>query len=450
MRLRFWGTRGSIATPGKGTIRFGGNTSCVEMITNAGLRMIFDCGTGARLLGEHLMANAPKPISSTIFLSHTHWDHIQGFPFFAPLFVPGNQFTIYAPEDCHRSLADVLAGQMEYTYFPVELNQLGAGITYRDLMEGSYDIDGVRIHTQYMNHPAVAVGYRIEVDGVSVLYLCDHEPFSTKLWRSDTEGGRLESISDVNDRRHASFIAGADVLIHDAQYTPEEYPAKKNWGHSPFDYVVKIAAAAGVQKLFLTHHDPSHDDRFLADVEQRARNIAQQSGSKLEVACAWEGCDEVVRPRDLGMRRFVVANPDNVNQFRACGLSILIVDDEEDLRILAGRALRQSGHTILEASGGAEALAMIEKSIPDLLVLDQIMPFPDGVEVLRRLRSRPETASLPVVVLTPPGTDGGPESMGDGGTTDFLNKPFTPPQLNARVRAFFERLPSTAKPAGVQ
>ena len=450
MQLRFWGTRGSIATPGKGTIHFGGNTSCVEMTTNAGLRMIFDCGTGARLLGEHLMASAPKPISAAIFLSHTHWDHIQGFPFFAPLFVPGNRFTIYAPEDCHRSLVDVLAGQMEYTYFPVELNQLGAEITYRDLMEGSYDIDGVRIHTQYMNHPAVAIGYRIEADGVSVLYLCDHEPYSTKVWREQAEAGRVESISDINDRRHASFMAGADVLIHDAQYTPEEYPAKKNWGHSPFDYVVQLAAAAGVDKLFLTHHDPSHDDQFLADVEQRARAIAQQNGSKIEVACAFEGCEEAVRPRPRGVRRFIVANPDSVTQFRACGLHILIVDDEEDLRILASRALRQAGHEISEASGGTEALAMIEESIPDLVVLDQVMPFPDGVEVLRRLRSQPETATLPVVVLMPPGTEGRPESIADGDATEFLNKPFTPPQLNARVRAFFERIPSVAKPAGAQ
>ena len=448
MQLRFWGTRGSIATPGKGTIHFGGNTSCVEMITNAGLRMIFDCGTGARLLGEHLMASAPKPISANIFLSHTHWDHIQGFPFFAPLFVPGNQFTIYAPEDCHRSLADVLAGQMEYTYFPVELNQLGAEIIYRDLMEGSYDIDGVRIHTQYMNHPAVAIGYRIEVDGVSVLYLCDHEPYSPKLWRPDAQAGRIDSISDVNDRRHAAFVAGADVLIHDAQYTPEEYPSKKNWGHSPFDYVVQLAAAAGARKLFLTHHDPTHNDQFLADVEQRARDIARQSGSKIEVACAWEGCEEVVRPRERGIRRFAAANPDSVTQFRACGLRILIVDDEQDLRILAGRALRQAGHEISEASGGAEALEMIEKSIPDLVVLDQVMPFPDGIEVLRRLRSQTETATLPVVVLMPPGTERGPEET-DGGATEFLNKPFTPPQLNARVRAFFERIPNVAKPAGV-
>lgn len=448
MRLRFWGTRGSIATPGQGTIHYGGNTSCVELVTNSGQRLIFDCGTGARLLGEHLMANTPRPVSATILLSHTHWDHIQGFPFFAPVFAAGNQFTIYAPEDCHHSLADVLAGQMEYTYFPVELNQLGAAITYRDLTEGSYDIDGIRIRTQYMNHPAIAIGYRIEADDASFLYLCDHEPYSTVLWPEDGDR-QIETILDVNDRRHALFMAGADVLIHDSQYTPEEYPSKRNWGHSTYDYVVQMAAAAGVGKLFLTHHDPTHDDRFLADIELRARKIAQQAGSKIEVACAWEGCEETVVPRNRGVRRFTIPEVDTTAQFRACGLHILVVDDEPDFRILACRALRQSGHTISEASDGAAALAIIENGKPDLVILDQAMSSPDGFEILRTLRSRPETASLPVVILTPPGGASGPRPGFDVGATEFLNKPFTPPQLNARVRAFLERVPNpVTRPTG--
>src|SRR5512146_812062 len=133
MQVRFWGTRGSIATPGAGTVRFGGNTSCVEVVTNAGQRFILDVGTGARPLGVEWMAHAPKPIRATILLGHTHWDHIQGFPFFAPVFGPGNEFTICAPFGVAKSLADVLAGQMEFTYFPVELEQLPAKIHYREL-----------------------------------------------------------------------------------------------------------------------------------------------------------------------------------------------------------------------------------------------------------------------------------------------------------------------------
>src|SRR5260370_22973724 len=226
--LRFWGTRGSIATPGAFTARFGGNTSCAEVTTKSGRRFIFDCGTGARLLGAHLMAHEPKPISATILLTHTHWDHIQVFPFFAPLFVPGNRFLVCGPQGANSSLPDVLAGQMEYTYFPVELNQLGAAIEYRDLGEGTHDLDGVRITTRLLNHPATTLGYKLEADGVTLLYLCDHEPYWEALWRTGAEPGRLESILHDGDRRHAEFMQSADVVIHDCQYTSEEYPAKKN------------------------------------------------------------------------------------------------------------------------------------------------------------------------------------------------------------------------------
>jgi CheY-like chemotaxis protein/phosphoribosyl 1,2-cyclic phosphodiesterase len=442
LRLRFWGTRGSIATPGAGTTRFGGNTSCVEAITNSGQRIIFDCGTGVRLLGGDLMANAAKPISATILLSHTHWDHIQGFPFFAPVFVPGNMFTVCAPEGCSTSLPDSLAGQMQYTYFPVELKQLGATITYRDLAEGSYDIDGLNVSTQYLNHPAITVGYKIEADDVTVLYLCDHEPYSTELWRADAEPGRIESILHANDRRHARFMAGADVVIHDAQYTPEEYPVKKNWGHSTYDYVVQVAAAAGVRKLFLTHHDPLHDDKFIAGIEQRAREIAQLAGSRMEVFCAWEGCDEVVQVREPHRHDGAAAVAQPEAHIETCALRILIVDDDEDLRLVAASVLKKSGHIVSEASGGAEALAMIEKHKPDLVVLDLMMPQPDGIEVLRQLRSKPETATLPVVILTAHGDEGSTRLSFDLGATDFLSKPFSPPQLDARVRTCFARAAS--------
>src|SRR5580658_5249552 len=292
MYLRFWGTRGSIATPGPATNEFGGNTSCVEVVTDSGVRFILDCGTGARPLGAHLMAHEPKPIKATILLSHTHWDHIQGFPFFAPLFVPGNRITVCGPQGANSSLPEVLSGQMEYTYFPVELAQLGAQIVYRDLTEGTHDLGGVQVSAQLLNHPAIALGYRIEADGASLLYLCDHEPYWEPLWHSDSEPGKLESILHEGDRRHALFMQNADVVIHDAQYTPEEYPARKNWGHSTHSYVAQLAAAAGVKRLFLTHHDPVHDDGFLADIEKRAQELARLAGSPMKVSCAREGYQE--------------------------------------------------------------------------------------------------------------------------------------------------------------
>ena len=184
MRIRFWGTRGSIAVPGPSTNHFGGNTSCVELTTENGDLIILDCGTGARQLGAQLMARGRTPINANILLGHTHWDHIQGFPFFTPAFVKGNAVAIYGPEGSRGSLHEVLAGQMEFTYFPVELTQLPAAITYHDLTEGIHTIAGTRVATQFLNHPAMTLGYRVEADGVAIVYLVDHERFSDELWRA--------------------------------------------------------------------------------------------------------------------------------------------------------------------------------------------------------------------------------------------------------------------------
>ena len=267
MEVRFWGTRGSIATPGRGTNHFGGNTSCVEVTTASGELLILDCGTGARPLAGALMAPGRRPVHTNILIGHTHWDHIQGFPFFIPAFVLGNSVAIHGPQGSRGSLHEVLAGQMQFPYFPVELDQLPAAMTYHELTEGIHTIGGTRVAAQFLNHPAMTLGYRIEADGVAVVYLVDHEPFSDDLWRAGAEPGRIESILHEGDRRHARFMADADLLIHDAQYTPAEYPAKKTWGHSTYEYVVQMAAAAGVRRVALTHHDPSHNDEFVADIE---------------------------------------------------------------------------------------------------------------------------------------------------------------------------------------
>src|SRR5678816_3432892 len=168
MHVRFWGTRGSIATPGPGTTHFGGNTSCVQLTTASGDLLMLDCGTGAARLADALMAERKPPIHTNMLLGHTHWDHIQGFPFFSPAFVEGNTAAIFGPQGSRASLHGVLAGQMEFTYFPVELNQLPAAITYHQLTEGIHTIGGARVVTQFLNHPAMTIGYRIEVDDVAV------------------------------------------------------------------------------------------------------------------------------------------------------------------------------------------------------------------------------------------------------------------------------------------
>jgi phosphoribosyl 1,2-cyclic phosphodiesterase len=381
MRVRFWGTRGSIATPGPGTVRFGGNTSCVGVTTSGGACFIFDCGTGARPLGAELMAHTPKPISATILLSHTHWDHIQGFPFFAPLFVPGNQITVCGPEGSGHSLREVLSGQMEFTYFPVEIGQLPATIAFRELGEGAHEIGDARIVAQYLHHPAMTLGYRVEADGAAVVYLCDHEPFSETLCHDHPASSHAESIVHEGDRRHARFMAGAGLVIHDAQYTPEEYLSKKNWGHSTYEYAVGLAAAAGVRQLALTHHDPTHDDAFVEAIEKRAHGYAEQLGYALRVCCAYEGLELAVEPNSVRQLASTPLAPHSGRNALRVN-HILVVDDDPDLRTLVHKALSQDGHIVSEASTGQEALALIDAQVPDLLVLDLLMPKHGGLEVL--------------------------------------------------------------------
>jgi phosphoribosyl 1,2-cyclic phosphodiesterase/ActR/RegA family two-component response regulator len=438
MKVRFWGTRGSIATPGSGTNHYGGNTSCIEVLTDSGVRFILDCGTGARPLGAALAEEAARPIFANILLSHTHWDHIQGFPFFAPIFIPGSRIAAYAPKGSGASLSKVLAGQMEFTYFPVELNQLPAEITYHDLAEGAHQIADVRVIAQYLNHPAATLGYRIEADGAAVMYLCDHEPFSENLWRSDGVPGRIDSILHAGDRRHAQFMAGADFVIHDAQYTPEEYSAKRNWGHSTFRYVIELAGAAGVRKLALTHHDPMHDDAFLQEMERRASAEASLRAPGMDVHVAREGwevdVESVAEPHD---------GPSVAAASPTGGVRVLLADDDDQLREVARTALARDGHIVIEARDGGEALRLARQESPDVIVLDVLMPEMDGLEVLGALRAEAATARTPVLLFTTLDNEGLIREGFSLGATDYLTKPFTMPQLTARVRTCLARAAST-------
>jgi phosphoribosyl 1,2-cyclic phosphodiesterase len=285
MRVRFWGTRGSIPKPGPGTVRYGGNTACVEVRSDSGTLVVIDCGTGAHDLGQTLLAEAKagaRPLRGHVLISHTHWDHIQGIPFFAPLFVPGAEWDVYAPRGLAQSLRDTLAGQMQYTYFPITLEHMGAAVRYHDLVEGGFRVGDIDVRAQYLNHPALTLGYRLEADGAAVVYACDHEPFARRLATGEGE-------IDGQDRRHAEFLAGADLVIHDAQYTAAEYPAKVGWGHSTVEYAAAVCRHAGARRLALAHHDPLRDDDALDRVVDEARRGQDGKAPPLDVFAAAEG-----------------------------------------------------------------------------------------------------------------------------------------------------------------
>ena len=282
MRVTFWGTRGSVPTPGPSTVRYGGNTSCVEMRTDGGTFFIFDSGTGIRELGLHLARDGGL-VNAHLLLGHTHWDHISGFPFFSPVFVPGNRLVIYGARDLDRSLRDVLAGQMHYTYFPVPLGDLRADIDFCELEEGKIHVDDAIIRTHYLNHTSVCMGYRLDADGVSAAYITDHEPYSA------VEDGLRRGPIHARDRRLIEFVRGADLLIQDAQYTPVEYAARHGWGHGSFDYVTDMAVEAGVRRLALFHHEPTHSDAAIDEMVNAARARALEAGSEVEIFAAAEG-----------------------------------------------------------------------------------------------------------------------------------------------------------------
>jgi phosphoribosyl 1,2-cyclic phosphodiesterase len=283
MRARFWGTRGSIAKAGPTTVRYGGNTSCVEVRSQAGTLVILDCGTGAHGLGHALESARTGPLRGHILITHTHWDHIQGFPFFAPFFREGDQWDVYAPRGLRESVREALAGQMQYTYFPVSPEQFTATIRYHELVEGAFTLDDIRITTQYLNHPALTLGYRLEADGAVLVYATDHEPHSRALAAGDS--------SDIGgeDRRHVELLTGADLVIHDAQYVAAEYPEKAGWGHSTMESVVASARAAGARRLALYHHDPLRDDAAIERLAVAARGQAAAAGGGLDVFAAAEG-----------------------------------------------------------------------------------------------------------------------------------------------------------------
>lgn len=302
MKVKFWGVRGSIPCPGPFTVKYGGNTPCIEIrLKKTGRLIIIDAGSGIRELGNYMMAHdLPQgPIQTEIFLSHTHWDHIMGFPFFTPTYLPTTKLKVYGPVTLEGdSLEKVIAGQMTYRYFPIREIELAADIEYIELKEGRIELgDGLVVTAKYLNHPILCLGYRFEYEGKVLCTAFDTEPFRN-LFGSDPNDPAYDEdmaregalVAEEQNKIQEQFVAGADLLIQDAQYTQAEYQASKlGWGHTSFEYACSAANRAAVKAIALFHHDPVRSDDQLDELARI--HCAPGKYGSLKVFLAREGME---------------------------------------------------------------------------------------------------------------------------------------------------------------
>lgn len=282
--VRFWGTRGSIPVSGARFVRHGGNTSCV-VAGRGDEAVVIDAGSGIRDLGLDLVKAGVRKIH--LFITHTHWDHIQGFPFFVPLYVPGITVIIYGASTFGKDLNSVFRGQLDRDYFPVQFEDMRAHVEFRMLDQGAVQIGGLKITWEFTHHPAATVGFKIETAGKSVAYVSDNEFLQSYLGSPHLITTDHPAL--LPHQKLLAFLTGVDLLIHEAQYTNDEYPKKIGWGHSSLSNACLLTALTKAKRWIITHHDPMHDDEFLEVKLNLTKEILRTLNCSVEVTHAYDG-----------------------------------------------------------------------------------------------------------------------------------------------------------------
>ena len=290
MKVRFWGVRGSIASPGPKTVRYGGNTTCIEIRTDNNELIILDAGTGIFPLSQTLLAELP--VKANVLITHSHWDHIQGLPFFIPNFIPGNTLRLHGCYDpvSGNGIEQVMGVQLQYSYFPVREAEMKGRIEYVTLApEQTIEIGTAKVTPFLLSHPVMDLGYRIENNGKSVFFTGDHEPPYNIYTPDDPQFDEYQLLVDEKTRAIEKAIQGVDVLIADTSYTDTEYPSKKGWGHGTFSSSIALAHAAGAKVLYCTHHEPTRSDDALEAAFEVALKDNAHLTQGMDIRLAREG-----------------------------------------------------------------------------------------------------------------------------------------------------------------
>ena len=298
MKVRFWGVRGSIPAPGPPTLRYGGNTTCIEVRSDDGSLIILDAGTGIFPLAQELLKQ--MPVKANIFITHTHWDHIHGMPFFTPLYIPGNSVRIHGGYDVvsGRGIDQIMEVQLQYSYFPIREAEMKAGIEYETLAIGEpVSVGDATVTPLMLNHPVVDFGYRVDCNGKSVFFTGDHEAWLNIYAPEDESYAEFQRMVETQQGHLDQALGGLDVLIADSSYTAAEYPAKIGWGHGTLEGNIGWARRLGVRKLVCTHHEPTRSDDALelafAAALQSSAYAPGRSGEP-EILLAREGLELVL------------------------------------------------------------------------------------------------------------------------------------------------------------